>query len=152
MIIQIWNSRSHLIIYSLINIPNNNLKLQIIAYDRRRGGTIVIDKRPGGRTVTSLIISQADVTDSGNYTCDPASNYSKWVIVHVTTGLYLVGYIYKNIHTNFVINLCISFIYYHLYFFYIRKWQSSNAPWSSCGICCIISIYSHEVFYQVVVF
>ena len=105
---------------SLIDIPNNNLKLQIIAYDRRRGGTIVIDKRPGGRTVTSLIISQADVTDSGNYTCDPASNYSKWVIVHVTTGLYLVGYIYKNIHI-FVINLCISFIYYHLYFFYIRK-------------------------------
>ena len=58
----------------------------IIAYDRKRGGTIVIDKRPGGRTVTSLIISQADITDSGNYTCDPASNYSKWVIVHVTTG------------------------------------------------------------------
>ena len=81
-----------LITSSLINIPNNNLKLQIIAYDRRRGGTIVIDKRPGGRTVTSLIISQADVIDSGNYTCDPASNYSKWVIVHVTTGLYLVGY------------------------------------------------------------
>ena len=46
----------------------------------------MIDKRPGGRTVTSLIISQADITDSGNYTCDPASNYSKWVIVHVTTG------------------------------------------------------------------
>ena len=69
----------------------------------------MIDKRPGGRTVTSLIISQADVTDSGNYTCDPASNYSKWVIVHVTTGLYLVGYIYKN--TPFIISLCnISFI------------------------------------------
>ena len=85
-------SSKHPIISSLIDIPNNNLKLQIIAYDRRRGGTIVIDKRPGGRTVTSLIISQADVRDSGNYTCDPASNYSKWVIVHVTTGLYLVGY------------------------------------------------------------
>jgi hypothetical protein len=63
-----------------------NYEGKIIAYDRKRGGTIVIDKRPGGRTVTSLIISQADITDSGNYTCDPASNYSKWVIVHVTTG------------------------------------------------------------------
>ena len=82
----------------------------------------MIDKRPGGRTVTSLIISQADVTDSGNYTCDPASNYSKWVIVHVTTGLYIVGYIYKNIDTKiFIITLCNTFIYYHLYIFYIRK-------------------------------
>lgn len=108
MIIDIWNSRWT---SSLIDIPNNNLKLQIIAYDRRRGGTIVIDKRPGGRTVTSLIISQADVTDSGNYTCDPASNYSKWVIVHVTTGLYLVGYIYKNIHTKTYVLVSYIIIY-----------------------------------------
>ena len=63
----------------------------------------MIDKRPGGRTVTSLIISQADVTDSGNYTCDPASNYSKWVIVHVTTGLYLVRIYIRILGIHFTI-------------------------------------------------
>ena len=58
---------------------------QIIAYDRRRGGTIVIDKRET-ETVTSLIISQADQTDSGRYTCDPASSYPQSIMVHVTKG------------------------------------------------------------------
>ena len=58
---------------------------QIIAYDRRRGGTIVIDKRPT-ETVTSLIISQADESDSGRYTCDPASSYPQSIQVHVTKG------------------------------------------------------------------
>ena len=58
---------------------------QIIAYDRRRGGTIVIDKRET-ETVTSLIISQADESDSGRYTCDPASSYPQSIIVHVTKG------------------------------------------------------------------
>ena len=76
----------------------------------------MIDKRPGGRTVTSLIISQADVTDSGNYTCDPASNYSKWVIVHVTTGLYIVGYIYKNIDT-FLSLPCVILSFIIIYIF-----------------------------------
>ena len=61
------------------------LFLQIIAYDRRRGGTIVIDKRPR-ETVTSLIISQADESDSGRYTCDPASSYPQSIQVHVTKG------------------------------------------------------------------
>ena len=74
----------------------------------------MIDKRPGGRTVTSLIISQADVTDSGNYTCDPASNYSKWVIVHVTTGLYLMGYTYKNIDT-LIPYVLLSFIIIYIF-------------------------------------
>ena len=58
---------------------------QIIAYDRRRGGTIVIDKRET-ETVTSLLISQADETDSGRYTCDPASSYPQSIVVHVTKG------------------------------------------------------------------
>ena len=61
------------------------LYFQIIAYDRRRGGTIVIDKRET-ETVTSLIISQADESDSGRYTCDPASSYPQSIIVHVTKG------------------------------------------------------------------
>merc|ERR1712228_143096 len=58
---------------------------KIIAYDRRRGGTIVIDKREL-ETVTSLLISQADQSDSGKYTCDPASSYPQSIIVHVTKG------------------------------------------------------------------
>lgn len=58
---------------------------QIIAYDRRRGGTIVIDKREL-EIVTSLLISQADQSDSGEYTCDPASFYPQSIIVHVTKG------------------------------------------------------------------
>ena len=61
--------------------------LQIIAYDRNRGGTIVIDKRPGGMTVTSLIISHASPGDSGSYTCDPASAYAKSIQVHVGKSL-----------------------------------------------------------------
>ena len=63
------------------------------------GTAIIVDRN--NKTLNNLKLekfdnflkSQADVTDSGNYTCDPASNYSKWVIVHVTTGLYIVGYI-----------------------------------------------------------
>jgi len=60
-----------------------NYNGKIIAYDRNRGGTIVIDKRPGGMTVTSLIISHASPGDSGSYTCDPASAYAKSIQVHV---------------------------------------------------------------------
>lgn len=62
-----------------------NYNGKIIAYDRRRGGTIVIDKREH-ETVTSLLISQADESDSGKYTCDPASSYSQSIVVHVTKG------------------------------------------------------------------
>jgi hypothetical protein len=45
----------------------------------------VIDKRDGV-TTTSLIISQAETIDSGTYTCNPSSQNSKKVVVHVTTG------------------------------------------------------------------
>ena len=46
---------------------------------------IVIDKRDT-EIVTSLIISQADLNDSGSYMCDPASSYAQAVMVHVTKG------------------------------------------------------------------
>ncbi len=59
---------------------------QIITHNRHRGGTIVIDKRSSDVIVTSLIISQAEASDSGTYTCDPASSYSQAVVVHVTKG------------------------------------------------------------------
>ena len=36
--------------------------------------------------MTSLLISQADQSDSGEYTCDPASFYPQSIIVHVTKG------------------------------------------------------------------
>jgi hypothetical protein len=49
----------------------------------------VIDKREL-ETVTSLLISQADESDSGRYTCDPASAYSQSIVVHVTQGTYLI--------------------------------------------------------------
>ena len=63
-----------------------------MSYDRRRGGTIVIDKRDGV-TVTSLIISQAETLDSGTYTCNPSSLNAKKVVVHVTTGNFFMIYI-----------------------------------------------------------
>jgi hypothetical protein len=62
-----------------------------MSYDRRRGGTIVIDKRDGV-TTTSLIISQAETIDSGTYTCNPSSQNAKKVVVHVTTGQFLFNY------------------------------------------------------------
>ena len=84
-----WNQNQYFL--TKLKITSNQspffypIFLQIIAYDRRRGGTIVIDKRPS-ETVTSLIISQADESDSGRYTCDPASSYPQSIQVHVTKG------------------------------------------------------------------
>lgn len=61
--------------------------MQIITHDRKRVGTILINRRRHD-ILTSLIISRAEPDDSGQYACDPASPYAQSVRVHVTRGQY----------------------------------------------------------------
>jgi len=75
---------------------------QIIAYDRRRGGTIVIDRRDG-QIITSLLISHAETSDSGTYTCNPSSAYARKVNVHVTTGKILFHQVSQQIHYQLIL-------------------------------------------------
>lgn len=59
-----------------------NYNGKIITYDRERGGTVVISDR-GEQTTSSLIITHATATDSGQYQCDPSASYAQHVNVHV---------------------------------------------------------------------
>ena len=64
-----------------------NYNGKIITYDRERGGTVVISDR-GEQTTSSLIITHATATDSGQYQCDPSASYPQHVNVHViNTGI-----------------------------------------------------------------
>ena len=64
-----------------------NYNGKIITYDRERGGTVVISDR-GEQTTSSLIITHATATDSGQYQCDPSASFAQHVNVHViNTGI-----------------------------------------------------------------
>lgn len=63
--------------------------LEQIITSSRFGATVVIEKRQN-EIVTSLIISDAHVDDSGDYTCDPTSSFAKSVSVHVNLGEFVV--------------------------------------------------------------
>ena len=59
-----------------------NYNGKVITYDRERGGTVVISER-SEQTTSSLIITHATATDTGQYECDSSASYSKHVNVHV---------------------------------------------------------------------
>ena len=56
--------------------------VQIITYDREKGGTVMLSER-GKTTTSSLIITHATQRDSGKYECDPSASYPQSVNVHI---------------------------------------------------------------------
>jgi hypothetical protein len=58
---------------------------QVISYDSSRGGVSVITEK-GEVTTSYLLIQNADVTDSGKYSCSPSNADVASVKVHVLNG------------------------------------------------------------------
>lgn len=62
--------------------------LQVINYDSSRGGVSVITEK-GDVTTSFLLIQNADLADSGKYSCSPSNADVASVRVHVLNGMYL---------------------------------------------------------------
>ena len=62
-----------------------NLLLQVISYDSQRGGVSVITEK-GDITTSYLLIQNADLSDSGRYSCSPSNADVASVRVHVLNG------------------------------------------------------------------
>lgn len=68
----------------------------MISYDSVRGGVSVITEK-GDTTTSYLLIQNADLADSGKYSCSPSNADVAFVRVHVLNGkCYFHFYIYKN--------------------------------------------------------
>lgn len=63
------------------------LHLQVINYDSSRGGVSVITEK-GDVTTSFLLIQNADLADSGKYSCAPSNADVASVRVHVLNGKY----------------------------------------------------------------
>lgn len=61
------------------------LSLQVISYDSQRGGVSVITEK-GDITTSYLLIQNADLVDSGRYSCSPSNADVASVRVHVLNG------------------------------------------------------------------
>ena len=61
--------------------------LQVINYDSSRGGVSVITEK-GDVTTSFLLIQNADLADSGKYSCSPSNADVASVRVHVLNGNY----------------------------------------------------------------
>lgn len=59
--------------------------LQVINYDSTRGGVSVITEK-GDVTTSFLLIQNADLADSGKYSCAPSNADVASVRVHVLNG------------------------------------------------------------------
>lgn len=59
--------------------------LQVISYDSIRGGVTVITEK-GDETISYLLIQNADLADSGKYSCSPSNADVASVRVHVING------------------------------------------------------------------
>lgn len=64
-----------------------SLHLQVINYDSSRGGVSVITEK-GDVTTSFLLIQNADLADSGKYSCAPSNADVASVRVHVLNGKY----------------------------------------------------------------
>lgn len=60
---------------------------QVISYDSTRGGVSVITEK-GDVTTSYLLIQNADLADSGKYSCSPSNADVASVRVHVLNGKY----------------------------------------------------------------
>lgn len=73
--------------------------LQVINYDSSRGGVSVITEK-GDVTTSFLLIQNADLADSGKYSCAPSNADVASVRVHVLNGKYLVTSLHTDSHTH----------------------------------------------------
>lgn len=73
--------------------------LQVINYDSSRGGVSVITEK-GDVTTSFLLIQNADLADSGKYSCAPSNADVASVRVHVLNGKYLVTSLHTHAHTR----------------------------------------------------
>lgn len=73
--------------------------LQVINYDSSRGGVSVITEK-GDVTTSFLLIQNADLADSGKYSCAPSNADVASVRVHVLNGKYLVTSLHTHSHTH----------------------------------------------------
>lgn len=62
---------------------------QVISYDSLRGGVSVITEK-GEVTISYLLIQNADLADSGKYSCSPSNADVASVRVHVLNGKTLI--------------------------------------------------------------
>lgn len=69
-----------------------NLIIQVISYDSTRGGVSVITEK-GDVTTSYLLIQNADLADSGKYSCSPSNADVASVRVHVLNGKCFLRYI-----------------------------------------------------------
>lgn len=72
--------------------------VQVISYDSPRGGVSVITEK-GDVTTSYLLIQNADLADSGKYSCSPSNAELAIVRVHVLNGKYLRIDVILNIST-----------------------------------------------------
>lgn len=63
----------------------NSNYFQVISYDSTRGGVSVITEK-GDVTTSYLLIQNADLADSGKYSCSPSNADVASVRVHVLNG------------------------------------------------------------------
>lgn len=73
--------------------------LQVINYDSSRGGVSVITEK-GDVTTSFLLIQNADLADSGKYSCAPSNADVASVRVHVLNGKYLVTSLHTDSYTH----------------------------------------------------
>lgn len=58
---------------------------QVISYDSSRGGVSVVTER-GDVTTSRLLVQNADLPDSGKYSCEPSNAEVASIRVHVLNG------------------------------------------------------------------
>jgi hypothetical protein len=68
-------------------MPSRSSHPQVISYDSSRGGVSVITEK-GEVTTSYLLIQQAELKDSGKYSCSPSNADVASVYVHVLNGEY----------------------------------------------------------------
>lgn len=73
--------------------------LQVINYDSSRGGVSVITEK-GDVTTSFLLIQNADLADSGKYSCAPSNADVASVRVHVLNGKYLATSLHTDSYTH----------------------------------------------------